>query len=313
MIRKLFVVSALVAGSSLLTAAPSAADTAPIAAVLKTLSNPYWVAMRDGIAAEAKKRGVSVDIVSGNSEDDIEGQQRLMEDVVNKNYKGIIVAPISPVSLIPAIVKANHKGIYVVNVDERVDTAQLKAAGGSLVAYVGTDDLKVGQKAASFIVKQLGSAGGKVAIIEGKAGNASGEARVTGATGVFKATHGVTLVASQPANWDRAKALDVTTNILERNPDLRAIYAANDTMALGAVQAVKNAGKGGKVIVVGTDGAPEAVSAVKSGDLAATVGQKAAEIGAKAVDILLDDIKSGKPVSGMTMTDIKIDSQLITK
>ncbi|CAM2156137.1 D-allose ABC transporter periplasmic binding protein [Pararobbsia alpina] len=295
-------------------AMPANAADADIAIVLKTLSNPYWVSMKDGILSEAKKRGVTVDVVAGNSEDDIQGQQRLAEDMINKNYKAIGIAPISPVSLVQAVANANKKGIYVVNVDEKIDQSQLKAAGGSVVAFIATDNLALGKKAGGYIVSKLGASGGKVAIIEGKAGNASGDARRDGATAAFKAAKGVQLVASQPADWDRSKALDVTTNILQRNPDLKAIYAANDTMALGALQAVKNADKLGKIIVVGTDGAPEAIDSVKHHELTATAAQDSAAIGAKSVDVLLDALKTKPAISpDNTPTFIAIDSNLVTQ
>lgn len=295
-------------------AMPASAADAQIAIVLKTLSNPYWVSMKDGILAEAKKRGVTVDVVAGNSEDDIQGQQRLAEDVINKNYKAIGLAPISPVSLVQAVTNANKKGIYVVNVDEKIDQTQLKAAGGSVVAFIATDNLALGKKAGGYIVSKLGASGGKVAIIEGKAGNSSGDARRDGATAAFKEAKNVQLVASQPADWDRAKALDVATNILQRNPDLKAIYAANDTMALGALQAVKNADKLGKVIVVGTDGAPEAIDSVKHHELTATAAQDSAAIGAKSVDVLLDALKTKPAIApDATPTFIAIDSNLVTQ
>lgn len=296
------------------TSVSANAAEADIAIVLKTLSNPYWVSMKDGILAEAKKRGVTVDVVAGNSEDDIQGQQRLAEDMINKNYKAVGLAPISPVSLVQAVVNANKKGIYVVNVDEKIDQGQLKAAGGSVVAFIATDNLALGKKAGGYIVSKLGASGGKVAIIEGKAGNSSGDARRDGATAAFKGAKNVQLVASQPADWDRAKALDVTTNILQRNPDLKAIYAANDTMALGALQAVKNADKLGKIIVVGTDGAPEAVDSVKHHELTATAAQDSAAIGAKSVDVLLDALKTKPTISpDNSPTFIAIDSNLVTQ
>ena len=274
------------AGAMFMAGAAQAAD---VAMVLKTLSGPYWVAMRDGIQQEAKKRNVQVDILAPASEDDLQGQQRLVEDVVNKNYKGVGVAPISPVNLVQAIARANKKGTYVVNIDEKVDVNQLKALGGSVVGFASTDNVALGEKAGKYIVSLLGKGPHKVAIIEGKAGNVSGDARRNGVSQAFKAA-GVQVVSSQPADWDRAKALDVVTNILQRNPDLNAIYAANDTMALGAVQAVKNAGKLGKVLVVGTDGVPEALDSVKRGELTATVAQNPAAIGAKCLDMLLDAV-----------------------
>lgn len=113
-------------------------------------------------------------------------------------------------------------------------------------AFVTTDNVAVGAKGASFIIDKLGAEGGEVAIIEGKAGNASGEARRNGATEAFKKASQIKLVASQPADWDRIKALDVATNVLQRNPNIKAIYCANDTMAMGVAQAVANAGKRAK-------------------------------------------------------------------
>lgn len=290
------------------------AYAADYAVVLKTLASPYWVAMKDGVMAEAKKQGVQVDVFAANSEDDITGQQRLLEDVVNKNYKAVGVAPISPVNLVQAISAANKKGIYVVNMDEKVDMSQLKAAGGSVVAFLATDNQALGEKAGKFIVGKLGSAGGKVAIIEGKAGNSSGDARRDGVKKAFAAAPNVKLVSSLPADWDRARALDVATNILQRNPDLKAFYAANDTMALGAVQAVKNANKLGQVIVVGTDGVPEAVDSVKRGELTATAAQDAAALGAKSLDIMIQSLKTKPAIKpDNTPQFVAIESKIVTK
>ncbi|MEK3991635.1 D-allose transporter substrate-binding protein [Robertmurraya sp. FSL R5-0851] len=263
-----------------------------VAVILKTLSNPFWVSMEEGIKEEGEKLGVDVEILASQSEEDLQGQLRIFEDLLNKDYDGIAFAPLSPVNLIPQAVNAYKKGIPTVNIDEKVDMEELVNAGGNVNAFVTTDNVKVGEQAANFIVEKIKT--GKVAIVEGKSGNASGEARKNGASGVFEATEGIELVASQPADWDRNKALDVVTNMIQRYPDLTAIYACNDTMALGALQAVQNAGKQDQIIVVGTDGAPEAVDSVNAGQLTATIAQDSAEIGRESLRLLVDAIKAGK-------------------
>ena len=286
---------------------------AEIAIVLKTLSNPFWVEMKEGIEKEAAAQGIKVDIIAASSEEDVQEQLRLIENLLAKGYKAIGIAPLSPVNAIPAIVEANKKGIYVVNIDEKIDMEQLKKSGGSVLAFVTTDNVKVGAKGAEYIISKLPE-GGEVAIIEGKSGNASGEFRKQGATGAFKADSKFKLVASQPADWDRSKALDVAANLIQKYPNLKAIYACNDTMALGAVQAVANAGKTGQIIVVGTDGAPEAKDSINQGKLNATVAQDPAMIGATSLRILIDALKEKPQISpDNAPKEVPVESNLISK
>jgi len=298
-------------GFMLSTSAFAAAD---YAVVLKTLSNPFWVDMKKGIEDEAKTLGVSVDIFASPSEGDFQSQLQLFEDLNNKNYKGIAFAPLSSVNLVMPVSRAWQKGIYLVNLDEKIDMNNLKKAGGNVEAFVTTDNVAVGSRGANFIIKTLGGAGGEVAIIEGKAGNASGEARRNGATDAFKKASQIKLVASQPGDWDRIKALDVATNVLQRNPNLKAFYCANDTMAMGVAQAVANAGKTGQIMVVGTDGIPEARKMVDAGQMTATVAQNPADIGATGLKLLVDAAKTGKVIPLDKTPKYKlVDSILITK
>lgn len=286
---------------------------AEYAIILKPLSNDFWAKMKAGIEEEAKKQGVTVDVFAANTEEDTEGQLKILENCINKGYKAIGVAPLSPTNLINGIVQANQKGIYVMNIDEKIDMDSLKAAGGSVIAFATTDNEKVGEKGAQYILDNLKD-GGEVAIIEGKAGNASGEARKTGAENTFKAASQVKLVASQPADWDRQKALDTAASMLQSNPNLKAIYCCNDTMALGALQAVKNAGKLGQILVVGTDGAAEALESVKAGELSATVAQNSAEIGATSLRRMIKSLKDGEKIdSNATAETIPVDSYVVTK
>ncbi len=288
-------------------------DQAEVAIILKTLSNPFWVNMKEGIEKEAAAQGIKVDIFAANSEEDVQEQLRLLENLLGKGYKAIGVAPLSPVNLIPGIVEANKKGIYVVNIDEKIDMNQLKASGGSVLAFVTTDNVKVGSKGAEYIISKLPD-GGEVAIIEGKAGNASGEFRKQGATETFNANPKIKLVASQPADWDRSKALDLATNLIQKYPNLKAIYAANDTMALGALQAVVNANKQSQIIVVGTDGAPEALESIKQKGLSATVAQDSANIGVESFKILVDAIKNKPQISPDNVPkEIPVESKLVNE
>ncbi len=282
-----------------------------VAIVLKTLANPFWVAMKEGIEEEARRLNVKVDVYAVQSEEDLQGQLQLFESVINKQYDGIGFAPLSPVNLIPAVSEAYRKGIPLVNIDERVDKEQLRNAGANVYAFVTTDNLAVGAKAAQFIVDKISTGG--VAILEGKSGAASGEARRRGATEVFEEAPGVDLLASQPADWDRLKALDVASNILQRFPDIKAIYCANDTMALGAIQAIINRGKEGQILVVGTDGIDEAREMVSQGKLAATIGQDPAEVGAESLRQLVYAIDNNIQVSPDSEPRlVAVESQLIS-
>lgn len=290
-----------------------ASTGAQYAMILKTLSNDFWANMKKGIEEEAAKLGIKVDIFAANSEEDTEGQLKILENCLNKGYKAIGVAPLSPTNLINGIVAANKKKIYVMNIDEKIDLDSLKNAGGSVIAFATTDNMQVGKKGAGYIMEQLAD-GGEVAIIEGKAGNASGEARKQGATEAFKSDSKMKLVSSQPADWDRQKALDKATSFIQMYPNLKAIYCCNDTMALGALQAVKNAGKLGKILVVGTDGAAEALASVKAGELSATVAQDSAGIGATSLRQMVDAVKGQLAIDpNNTPETIPVDSYVVTK
>lgn len=281
--------------------------------IIKTLSSPFWVNLKNGIEEEANRLGVNVTVLAGNSEDDIQGQLRLFEENIAKNYAGIGFAPISPVNLISAVSQAYAKGIYLVNVDEKVNMEQLKANKANVEGFVNTDNFKVGASAAKFIVEQIKS--GDVIIIEGKAGTTSGEDRRTGATSVFTNTAGINLVASQPADWDRTRALDVTSSLLQRYPNIKAIYCCNDTMALGAQQAVENIQKQGSIIVVGTDGTPEAFQSIKEGRLKATMEQDSKQIGAQGLRLLVEAVQSGKGLISIDAepTVIGLEAILVTQ
>ncbi len=288
-----------------------AEEGAEIAIVLKTLANPFWETMKKGIEDKAAELGLKVDVFAANSEEDVEGQVTILENAVSKNYKAIGVAPLSPNNLNNIIAQAMKAGIYVINIDEKVDIDSLKALGGNVMAFITTDNVAVGALAGEDIVRNLPD-GGKVAIIEGKAGNASGEDRKNGAKGVFEATEGIELVESQPADWDRTKAFDVATNYISKHPDLKAIYCCNDTMAMGALEAVKNSGL--EILVYGTDGNDDAVASVMAGELTGTVAQDPAGVGAYAFELLSKMIQEQPAIDMAVEVPVEfIPAKLIVK
>lgn len=290
--------------------AGTAAETGKLAVVQKVLTSEFWQNVKKGAEEQAKTDGASLDVYAANSEDDVEGQVNLLQTTIAKGYAAIGVAPISNVNLNATLANATKQGIYVVNVDEPVDLANLKSLGGAVQGLITTDNVHVGNMAADYIAKLLGSRG-DVAIIEGKAGVASGEDRKNGARqGMEKA--GLKVVDSQPADWDRTKAVNVAQNYLSKYPQLKAIYCCNDTMAMGALEAVKNSGR--DVKVVGTDGNSDAVQSVFEGELAGTIKQDSKKIGSESVK-LLEKLAKEKPSIDMNAKPetIHVEPILVTR
>lgn len=299
------------AGGSSDTTATDTSGDAEYAVVLKTQATDFWVKMADGIQAKADELGIKVDIYSADNEEDTAGQLTILENCISKGYKGIAVAPLSSVNLISGIAKATDAGVTIVDLDEQFDTNELNSQGGAVVGFVTTDNVAVGNKGAQAICDLI-EKGSDVAIIEGKAGNASGENRKEGATKAFTDA-GMKIIGSDPADWDRQKALDIAASYIQQNPDLKGIYCCNDTMALGALQAVINADKLGEIFVVGTDGDTEALESVSAGQLTATVAQDPASIGSTGLEMLVNAVKDGnKGEVGVIPDMTPVDSTLIT-
>lgn len=278
--------------------------------VVKTLSSEYWQSIEEGIQAKADEMDVNVEVLGANSEDDVEGQVNVFETMIQSGeYSAFAVAPLSDSNLINAIAEANDKGYLVGNLDDAIDADALSAAGGSLVFHVATDNVEVGEKAGEYIASLL-EEGDEVAIIEGKAGAKGGEDRKEGVTKAFNDAK-LEIVDSQPADWDKTKAYDLATNLINKNANLKAIYCCNDTMAMGALQAVENSGK--DIIVVGTDGNADAIESVKAGGLTATVAQDTKELGAKTLEMLVKAYRDGEKPGDSEMQEEGIAPILVTK
>lgn len=276
-------------------------------AVVKTLSNEYWQTMEQGYQDAAAEKGVTIDVLSVPTEQDTEQQLNQLQTALAQGYDAIMVSPITPANLIPALVAANQAGIPIINVDERVDPAAAEAAGAKLTSVIASDNRDAGARAAQYMIDNIPD-GGKVAIIEGKAGNQSGLDRKEGFQEAIEAAGNFEIVASQPADWDQQRALDAATNILQANPDLVGFYAANDTMALGVVEAARAAGKLDSVVIIGTDAIPAALAAVQAGDMEGTVAQFPAEEARIATSLAILALQD-HPVEGFIPSPI----ELITK
>lgn len=242
-----------------------------IGVILVTLSNPFWVSMKEGYESAAAEFGLEIDVQAAPQENNLISQLHILETMVTKNYDAIVAHTITAQNLIPGIAKAAEKGIPLIT-DARIDEKAAREAGGKPIIIDLVDFYGQGKTGAQYILQQLSKkGGGNVAIIEGLPGAPQSEARRDGAADILKASSGIALVAVQPGNFDRSKAYDVTTNLLQAHPDLKAIMCANDIMALAAVEAIEAKAKTGQVMVVGVDLISQAKEAIAGGKLAASV------------------------------------------
>jgi ribose transport system substrate-binding protein len=278
-----------------------------IALVLKTANNPFFIDMQKGAEDAAKKLGVNLIVQAAEREVDVEKQMQIIENLIQTKVAALCVTPSGSREIVPAIEKANRAGIPVVIVDTRVDPKAMSESSAKIASFIGSDNYEGGKLAGEFIAKKLGGKG-KVAVLEGIPGHETGDSRLKGFREALKATPEIQIVASQTANWERDQGFNVFQNILQSHPDVQAVFACSDLMALGAVEAIAAAKKTGQITVIGFDASDEARKAVLSGTMDATVAQSPAEMGALAVENAYHLIK-GEPVKDELVVAIK----LITK
>lgn len=265
-----------------------------LGALVISLTNPYWVGMKDAYIAAAEQYGVNIEVMSAPTEGDKQSQLETLNAMALKDYKAIVLSPIEPYNLLPGIIQCNKNGIPVINLGPGINVDSLKEMGGQLDGRLTVDFAQQGELAASDMVKRIGT--GKVAIIQGIPGAAQSEGRTAGAKKVFESTKGIELVSVQPANWDSTAAYNAASDIIQAHGDLKGIFCCNDVMALAASRALTDAGLKDKVLLYGVDGTEEAKTAIKEGRMDGTITYPSSAY-AKAAVIMLLKLAQGMDMS----------------
>lgn len=260
--------------------------------------NPFWAAVEKGANDAAQTLGVKVSVQAPPAESDVPAQISQIEDAIAKGIDGIAIAPTDPAALAPVLQKAMDAGVKVVFIDTKGQNEG--------VTFIGTNNETGAKLAGDYLCKTLKS-GDKVAILQGIITQSTGKARADGAKAGLSAC-GLNVVAEVPGEWDKAKGQAAMEDILTKNADLKGVFGSNDNMALGAVEAIKNANMNGKIVVVGFDANPDAAAAILAGDMSATVAQSPANIGKFGVENVLKLIQ-GQSIPG----NVDTGTELVTK
>jgi ribose transport system substrate-binding protein len=286
----------------------SAAKAKPrVALVLKTLNNPFFIEMERGAKEAADRLGVELVVQAAEREVDVDKQMQIIENLIQTRVDALAITPSGSKEVVPAIAKANAARIPVVIVDTRVDEKTAKEAGITTGGFVGSDNYDGGRVAAKYLIESTGGKA-RVGLLEGIPGHETGDSRLKGFHDALKDAPGVKVVASQTANWERDQGFTVFQNMLQAHPDIDALFACSDLMALGAVEAIAAAGKTGKIKVIGFDALDDARKAIAAGTMLASVAQFSSEMGKLAVE---DAVKliHGDPVP----PEQKVRIELVTK
>ena len=299
--KKLIALSmALVLGLSLVACsdksdpedAGAAGEGKTIGFVISTLTNPFFVTLKEG--AEAKAMELGAELIVLDSQDDPAKAAANMEDLITRGVDLILVNPTDSDAIVNSIIAANEAGIPVITVDR-------SSNGGEVVSFIASDNMAGGMMAGEFIVEKLGGKG-KVVELEGVSGTSAARERGEGFNKAIEGTD-IEVVAKQTADFDRVKGLEVMENILQSQPEIDAVFAHNDEMALGALEAIKASGR--EIMVVGFDATDDAVAAVEAGEMAATVAQQPALIGSMGVETAMK-VLNGESIEASVPVELKL-------
>ncbi|WP_447651048.1 substrate-binding domain-containing protein [Pseudomonas abietaniphila] len=264
-----------------------------VALVMKSLANEFFLTMEDGAKAYQKDHSADFDLISNGikNESDTAAQIDIVNQMIVKKVDALVIAPADSKALASVLKKAQDAGIKVVNIDNQLDTDVLKSKGME-VPFVGPNNRKGAKLVGDYLAKQL-TAGDQVGIIEGVPTTTNAQQRTAGFKDAMDAAQ-MKIVSTQSGNWEIDKGNAVASAMLNEYPNLKALLAGNDSMALGAVSAVRAAGKAGKVQVVGYDNINAIKPMLKDGRVLATADQFAARQAVFGIDTALKMVKGQK-------------------
>jgi len=271
---------------------PSKEGTLTVAFVPKALNSPFWAEMQEAAEKEAAAQGIHLISLAAERETDVERQYQIIENLIQQKVDAILLSPSGSKELVPAIRKANDANIPVLLLDTRIDEVAAASVGAVVLTYIGSDNFEGGAVAGRYLAATLGGSG-EVAIIEGISGHETADQRRLGFLEGVAEHHGIRVVASQTANWERALAYNVAENLLQAHPEIDAIFAANDEMALGALEAIAAARRLEDVDVIGFDVIPDALTNIRSGRLLGSVAQFPGEMGRLGVLHAVELLQNG--------------------
>ncbi|MBU5313913.1 ribose ABC transporter substrate-binding protein RbsB [Tissierella carlieri] len=266
-----------------------------IGLVISTQTNPFFVSLKEGAEAKAKELGVEIIVL--DSQDDPAKEISNMEDLITKGVDLILVNPTDSDAVVNSVRAANDAKIPVITLDRASN-------GGEVLSHIASDNVAGGKMAGEFIIEKLGGKG-NVVELEGIAGTSAARDRGQGFNEAVAGSE-LKVVAKQTADFDRVKGLDVMENILQSQPDIQALFAHNDEMALGALEAIKASGR--DIMVVGFDATDDAVASVNAGEMAATVAQQPTLIGSIGVETAVKSLNGEK-----VEASIPVELSLVTK
>ena len=278
-----------------------------IAFVMKTLNHPFFLDMQRGAQEAASREGIQLVVQAAEREIDVEKQMQIIENLLQTGIRALIVTPSGSREIASAIAKANRGGVPVIVVDTRVDPKAAADNQLKIASFIGSDNYEGGRLAGEYLAKSTGGKA-RVAILEGIPGRETGDSRLRGFREAVQQHAGMTIVASQPANWERDLGFTVFQNMLQAHRDIDALFACSDLMALGAVEAIAAAGRSGTIHVVGFDALDDARKMIEAGRMEASVAQSPRDMGRIAVE------SAARVLRGETLpAEQKVPIALVTK
>lgn len=265
---------------------------------MNTQTNPFFVDVKDGVQKAADEHGIELHIT--DAQDDPTTQMKDIENLITKNPDAIIIDTCDSDAIVASVEACNEAGIPVFTMDR-------ESNGGEVVSHIGYDAIKSGKIAGQYLVDTLGGKG-KIVEIQGIMGTNVAQNRSKGFNEVIKEHQDMEIVACQVADFDRAKGMSVMENILQANKQIDGLYAANDEMLLGALEAIEAAGRLDEITMIGCDAIDDTLEAIKSGKVEATIAEPPFFLG-KAILNTAFDYLEGKDVE----KNIILDNELVTK
>jgi ribose transport system substrate-binding protein len=271
---------------------------------MKSLANEFFKTMQDGATAHQQAHAAEYELIANGTKDelDLSRQVEIVEQMIAQQVQAIVIAPADSKALVPVCQRAQAAGIVVINIDNKLDAAVL-AERNLRIPFVGPDNRKGARLAGEALARRL-KPGDQVAILEGVPTAFNAQQRKAGFEDAMKAA-GMNIVSSQSASWETAKANQVAAALLVEKPELKAILCANDSMALGAVAAIRAAGKAEQIRVIGFDNIQAVRQLLKDGQVLATVDQHGDQLAVYGIEYALESLKNKtSPADRETTVDL---------